>query len=106
MKLLTKNEYSAIEELLRAYDLCGTMEEPYKKAMEEIIHFFNKDLYKEFLDIFYLHRYQYIHRYPSNSDLFVYLSQKLFVQQPTLYVMRKEIIYKAGMVFYKYQILT
>ena len=104
MKLLTKSEYDKVEELLRAYGINATWEEPYKSAINEIIEFFGKDIYKQFLDIFYFKRYTYKNRYPNNSDLFLYLSEKLYVQQPTLYIMRKEIVYKAAMVFFKFNI--
>lgn len=106
MKLLTKSEYNGIEELLRAYKLCEEMEEPYKLAMKEIIEFFDKDVYKEFLNIFYFNRYKYINRYKDNRSLFSYLCSKLYVQEPTLYIIRKEIVYKAAMVFYKYNVLN
>ena len=106
MKLLTKNEYNSIEELLRAYKLGTDMGEPYKLAMKEIIEFFDKDTYRDFLNIFYFDRYKYINRYADNRSLFNYLCGALFVQEPTLYMIRKEIVYKAAMLFYKYNVLN
>lgn len=104
MKLLQKNEYNRIEELLRAYKLNNDMGETYQLAMKEIIEFFDKDIYKEFLNIFYFDRYKYINRYADNRSLFNYLCSELYVQEPTLYMIRKEIVYKSAMIFYKYNI--
>lgn len=105
MKLLTKSEYNGIEELLRAYKLCAEMEEPYKLAMKEIIEFFDKDVYRDFLNIFYFDRYKYINRYADNRSLFNYLCNELYVQESTLYMIRKEIVYKSAMIFYKYNFI-
>lgn len=105
MKLLPKEEYKKVEELLRTFGLCASIEEPYKSAMNDIIEFFNDKEYGMLLDIFYLNRYKYVNRLPTNEMIFIYLSSKLNIPKPTLYLMRKEMVYKAAMIFYKYDIL-
>ena len=74
-------------------------------AVSELAEFFSDEPYKTFLDVFYINRYSYKNRFPSNRSLFKYLSKTLYVQEPTLYIMRKEIIYKSAMIFYKYKII-
>ena len=107
MKLLAKTDYDKVEELLRVYCLnaVATWEEPYKKAIDEIIEFFNVPVYNKFLELFYFRRNEYKNRYPDNRSMFNYLCQLLYVQEPTLYMMRKEIIYKSAMIFYKYNLI-
>lgn len=105
MKLLPKNDYNAVEELLRVYGIAATMEEPYKKSMEEIIEFFNVPVYKDFLYAFYFNRYQYMNRYNDNRSMMRYLCSQLFVSEDKLYGVRKEIIYKSAMIFYKNNVM-
>ena len=105
MKLLNKPEYDFVEDFLKSYKLDFPTSQKYYFAMNEIIKFFNVPIYKEFLELFYFERYQYKNRYPDNRSMFTYLSNKLFVREPTLYVIRKEIVYKSAMILYKYDIL-
>lgn len=105
MKLLPKNDYNIVEELLRVYNICATMEEPYKRSMEEIIEFFNVPIYKDFLEKFYLTRYEYLNRYTDNRSMIRYLCSILYVSEDQLYKVRREIIYKSAMVFYKNNLL-
>lgn len=111
MRLLSKNEYKRVEELLRSwrgYEEKAELksgESYYGKAIKEIVDFFHDDIYSKFIKIFYFDRKDYKNRYPDNRSLFKYLEEKLFVQEPTLYVMRKDIVYKAAMIFYKYRLL-
>ena len=103
MKLLNKQEYNTIENILRK----NNEDNPVMvKSMREIKEFFDVSPYKEFLQIFYLERNNYNNRYPDNRSLLRYLSKKLYVQEPTLYIIRKEIVYKATMIFYKYGIIV
>lgn len=102
MKLLSSNEYKKVEYFLRNYTQFENLTNNMNNAIMEIKDFFNIPLYKELLDVFYIHRYDYKNRYPTNATLFSYLSEKLNLQEPTLYVMRKEIVYKSAMIFYKY----
>ena len=105
MKLLTKKECNDIENLLKNHNLDKTASDEYIKAIKEIKDFFNNHDYKYFLEVFYFYRNNYINRYPSNRLLFKYLRQKLYLEESTLYAMRRQIIYKSAMVFYKYNIL-
>ena len=105
MKLLNKKEYDFVEDLLKSYNIDFPTSQEYYFAIKEIIHFFNVPIYKDFLELFYFKRYEYKNRYPDNRSMFTYLSKKLFVQEPTLYMMRKEIVYKSAMILYKHNIL-
>ena len=106
MRLLSKSEYDTVEELLRAYGIAAELEEPFNSAMKELITFFNKSVYKDFLQFFYFDRHKYINRYPDNRSMMTYLCNKLYIQEPTLYIVRREIVYKAAMIFYKYDIFN
>ena len=105
MKLLPKEQYDKIEELLKINTDWVTLDEPYKTAMKDITQFFDVDVYRDFLKLFYFERYKYKNRCPDNRSMLRYLSKILYVQEPTLYMMRKEIVYKSAMIFYKYSIL-
>lgn len=107
MKLLTRDEYDKVENMLKDFYAKEIVEPPYlyKEAIEELKAFFIAEPYKTFLEIFFLNRHQYKYRYPSNSMMLKYLSDKLYLQEPTLYIMRREIVYKASMIFYKYNLL-
>ena len=105
MKLLEKQEYKTIEGLLTNYNLFTEPTENYLCAMRELIKFFDVDIYRDFLELFYFKRHEYKNRYPDNRSMLRYLSKKLYVQEPTLYMIRKEIVYKSAMIFYKYSIL-
>ena len=105
MKLLSKKDYDFVEYLLRDYFKCTSVSDNYKKSIEEIIDFFNVPIYKEFLELFYFKRNEYSNRYPDNRSMLRYLCDKLYVQEPTLYMVRKEIVHKSAMIFYKNNIL-
>ena len=105
MRLLPKETYSIVEELLRTYKINAIPEEPYKLAMNEIIDFFNTPIYREFLELFYFDRHNYLYRYPDNRSMLNYIGSKLFIQENTYYQIRKEIVYKSAMIFYKYGLL-
>lgn len=105
MQLLKNCEYKLVEDLLKNYSKNNNSNETYSKALAEIIEFFNIDNYKEVLNMFYIHRYEYKYRYPSNRDISRYLVKKLYLEESTIYKMRKEIIYKSAMIFYKYNII-
>lgn len=104
MKLLKKDEYKKLEEYLREYkDYVDNKN--YVKAINELVSFFSDIEYSSVLNIFYLQRNSYLNRFPTNQALFSYLNCLLAIPIPTLYVMRKEIVYKAAMIFYKYDLL-
>ena len=105
MKLLPKNEYDLIEQLLQNYKYFTEPTSNYLKSMNELITFFDIPIYKEFLTYFYFNRSQYKNRYPNNRAMLNYLCNKLYVQESTLYSIRREIVYKATMLFYKYDVL-
>lgn len=105
MKLLSNDEYKKIELLLMDSKNVVANDNKLKTAIEEIKSFFTIPIYSEFLDIFYINRKNYKNRYCSNRSLFRYLSRKLYIQESTLYAIRKEIIYKSAMIFYKYDII-
>lgn len=105
MKLLSNEIYNRVETLLREYYNNDNTIIEYTESMREIKQFFNASPYKEFLQIFYFDRYKYKYRYPSNRMLFAYLCGILHVEEPTLYNIRREIIYKSAMIFYKNNIM-
>lgn len=105
MRLLKRTDYLAVENYLKDYKIKNNDDIKYKKAFKELIEFFSESPYKEFLTEFYFNRHDYKYRYPSNRLMFKFLSEKLFLEEPTLYAIRKEIVYKAAMIFYKYDIL-
>lgn len=105
MKLLNKTEYMEVERTLRTINQNETTTESRANAVDEIVKFFKDSPYAEFLEIFYLNRHNYKHRFPTNRQLFRYISNKLYLQESTLYLMRKEIVYKSAMIFYKYNVL-
>lgn len=105
MKLLSKENYDKVEKYLREYKGYNVKTIEYIKSIEEIINFFVETPYKDFLNIFYFDRREYKNRYPSNRLLFRHLCKTLYLQEPTLYIIRKEIVYKSAMIFYKNGIL-
>lgn len=105
MKLLTTNEYKKVESYLKNYYKYMNRIIEYDKAIKEINSFFKNSIYRTVLEVFYIYRNDYKNRYPSNSAIFKYLSAKLYIQEPTLYAIKKEIIYKSAMVFYKYSLM-
>ena len=105
MKLLGKKEYNFVEQTLRTFGLATQLEEPFESAKKEIVEFFNISPYDEFLQLFYFNRHEYRNRYRDNRSMFTFLCKKLYVQESTLYMMRKEIVYKSAMILYKYNIL-
>lgn len=106
MKLLDKETYKKVEKFLYNYKE-DKNDFTKNKVYNEIITFFSvSSLYTEFLNIFYLNRFDFKNRYPTNSSLFLYLKTKLYIEEPTLYVVRKDIIYKSAMILYKYNFLN
>ena len=105
MRLLERNDYITVENYLKEYKIKKVDDTTYKKAFKELIEFFSESPYKDFLTEFYFNRYNYKYRYSSNRLMFKFLSEKLFLEEPTLYAIRKEIVYKAAMIFYKYDML-
>ena len=103
MRLLERNDYKKVENLLKEKQ--NIEEEQYKIAIEEITKFFDVYMYKEFLNLFYFERYKYKNRYSDNRSMMRYLCKKLFTSEPQLYMVRKEIVYKSAMIFYKYNLL-
>ena len=99
MKLLNENEYKIVENLLKEH------KEENKEAINEIIIFFDVPVYRDFLQLFYFDRHKYKNRYPDNRSMLQYLCKILFVQESTLYMIRKEIMYKSTMIFYKYKLI-
>ena len=104
MRLLTKTNYDTVEELLKVNTSFANLDEPYKSAMKEITDFFKVPIYEEFLKLFYFERYKYKNRFPDNRAMIQYLCEKLYTSEPQLYTVRKEIVYKSAMIFYKYNI--
>lgn len=105
MKLLDNETYKKVEKFLYNYKE-GKRNILKNKAYNEIITFFSvSSLYTEFLNTFYLNRFNFKNRYPTNSSLFLYLKTKLYIEEPTLYVIRKDIVYKSAMILYKYKLL-
>ena len=102
MRLLPKKECKKIEEILRTSDSNNA---DIKKAVKEIKDFFEVEIYADFLKLFYFERYKYINRYIDNRSMMKYLSERLYSAESQLYVVRKEIIYKSAMIFYKNDIL-
>lgn len=105
MKLLSNEIYNKVETLLREYHNCDNTIIEYIKSINEIKQFFNNSPYKEFIQIFYFDRHKYRYRYPSNRMLFAYLCNLLHLEEPTLYNIRREIVYKSAMIFYKNDII-
>lgn len=101
MRILSIRTYHEVENLLRDSYKESDADKNYIEAIAEIKNFFNKTPYKDFLNIFYLERHLYKNRYPSDRVLFTHLCRQLYLQEPTLYVIKKEIIYKSAMIFYK-----
>jgi len=105
MRLLSNKDCKIVDNLLRAYNTNIPKTENYSKAMEEIIAFFDIEIYKQFLDVYYFNRFKYKNRCPDNRSLFAYLMTLLYLQEPTLFAIRKEIRYKSAMIFYKYGLI-
>lgn len=99
MKLLTNNVYKKVEKLL--YNYKNTTDEIIKKSLIELSEFFNGTDHMYFLEHYYYYRDDYKNRCPKNSTLFDYICKKLYIEKPTLYIIKKEVIYKATMIFYK-----
>lgn len=105
MKLLPRPKYNMIEELLRTYEIAKELDEPFEKAIEEIVKFFDVPIYKEFLQLFYFERHKFINRFPDSRSMMNYLKDKLYISETQVYTIRKEIVYKSAMIFYKYNII-
>lgn len=103
MKLLNNTEYRFVEKMLRN----SYMYSPTSKLnviIQELFSFFDNQQYTDFISIFYIERYMYKNRYANNRALFQFLSRKLAIPESTLYLMRREIVYKSAMLFYKHSL--
>ncbi len=99
MRLLTNNEYKKIENLLYENNSDNIS---IQCSIREITNFFKGTEYHEyFLTKYYFNRNQYKNRYPKNSMFFKQICKELYIEEPTLYIIKKEVIYKAAMIFYK-----
>lgn len=102
MKLLTKTKYKEIENILYKYNKEYKKNILITKSITEVLEFFNSSpphLY--FLDMYYFKREKYKNRYPDNSALFKKLCRDLYIVESTGYDVKRELIYKIAMVFYK-----
>lgn len=99
MKLLSKETYKKIEKIL--YDAHETTDPKVTKALEALNNFFKGSEHEEFLNTYYYNRHKYNNRCPKNSMLFKKICNQLYIEEPTLYIIKKEVIYKAAMIFYK-----
>ena len=110
MRLLTKNEYKQIENLLYEYgqnkdDKKYT--ECMKNAFKEIEEFFeNSPPHLYFLHTYYFDRYKYKNRYPNNASLLKKICKDLYIEQPTGYIIKRELIYKIAIIFYKNKVIN
>ena len=98
MKLLTNDVYKKVEKLL--YNYKNTTDEIIKKSLIELSEFFNGTDHMYFIEHYY-YIDDYKNRCPKNSNLFDYICKKLYIEKPTLYIIKKEVIYKAAMIFYE-----
>lgn len=105
MRLLEKDVLKKVERLLSEYNRTELRPKQYEDAMNEIITFFDEPIYRDVLDVYYIRRNEYKNRYSNNHSILLYLHNKLYVQMPTLYLIRKEIVYKAAMIFFEYGIV-
>ena len=99
MKLLTKEIYDRVENILLNYK--NTVDENIRKSLVELSMFFKGTDHMYFIQHYYYCREDYKNRYPRDSNLFEYICKKLYIEKPTLYIIKKEVIYKAAMIFYK-----
>lgn len=99
MKLLTNDIYKRVEKIL--YNYKNITDENTKMGLIELGKFFNGTDHMYFIENYYYKRDDYRNRCPKNSTLFEYICKKLYIEKPTLYIIKKEVIYKAAMIFYK-----
>lgn len=104
MRLLPKSEYKKIENIL--YNSENIDDINIQNSLAELNAFFENSLWhKYFLEKYYYSRYQYKNRFAKNSDFFKYICTELYIEEPTLYIVKREILYKAAMIFYKNGVL-
>lgn len=99
MKLIDNETYQKIEGIL--YNCLTTNDLNVKKSIESLNNFFKETDHLYFLQNYYYRRNLYTNRYPRNSLLFKKICKDLYIEEPTLYIIKKEVIYKAAMIFYK-----
>lgn len=99
MKLISNETYQKIEGIL--YNCLGTTDLNIKKSIDSLNNFFKDTDHLYFLQNYYYNRDSCKNRYPRNSLLFRKICKDLFIEESTLYIIKKEIIYKAAMIFYK-----
>jgi len=104
MKLIDKATYKEIELiLLNAQN--EDLPDNTKQALKELHDFFYGSLHYEFIKAYYFNRYKYKYSCPNVADLFKKIYHDLYIEEPTLYQIKKEVIYKAAMIFYKNGVL-
>lgn len=103
MKLIDKKVYEEIEKLLVAGKNADKKE--VQESLQELNAFFKGTNHYNFLKTYYYERHKYKYRYPRKEDLFKKVYRDLYVEEPTLYQIKKEVIYKAAMIFYKNGVL-
>lgn len=102
MKLLTNDEYKMIENYLYEYNPLALYNDiKIKNSIEEVKEFFEDRPHKYFLEKYYLERKDYVNRYPSNSSFLKKICKDLYIEEPTGYRVKQELIYKTAMIFYK-----
>lgn len=99
MKLLTNEIYGKIEGIL--YNYWNTTNENVKKSLVELGKFFNGTDHMYFIENYYYNRQNYKNRCPKDSMLFDQICKDLYIEKPTLYIIKKEVIYKMAMILYK-----
>lgn len=104
MKLVDKDTYREIETILEnAYQ--PNLPDYIKLSLHELDNFFGGTTHYEFMKRYYYERDQYKYRYAKKKALFKKIYRELYVEEPTLYQIKKEVIYKAAMIFYKNGVL-
>lgn len=99
MKLLTNEVYRKIENLLYSRNIIVNTNT--LAALKKLEDFFKGTDHMYFLKNYYYDRKNYKNRYPKNSMLFKQICKELYIEEPTLYIIKKEVIYKAAMIFYE-----
>lgn len=99
MKLLPKETYKKIEEILYNYKKCNN--DQIRKSIKEVKEFFIDRPHVYFLDKYYITRNEYKNRFPANSIWLKKICDDLYVEEPTGYRIKQELIYKTAMIFYK-----
>ena len=108
MKLLSKNKYEEIENILYNYEQNIYNKQNIIDSISELEEFFeNSPPHIYFLKTYYFNRYKYKNRYPKNDNvgLFKKICKDLYIEIPTGYLIKKELIYKTAMIFYKNEVI-